>query len=167
LHAGYLQGKERIIVTHDGDYGWQDDSSLVISRHFDDKGKLADDHFVTQVTSNGAKTKVTLANSEAAVLEKIPVQFTPSTKVLSQNWKATATVAQYDETQLSLKVNAPEGGIITIVDGLLSLANGKELDVLSKNNNIESSKSVTVNNGKIVVIVPDKFDGMYTIKMAQ
>jgi hypothetical protein len=167
LHSGYLLGKERIIVTHDGNYGWQNDSSLVISHHFDDKGKLTNNHFITQLTPDSARTEVTLSSNEAAVLEKIPVQFTPSSKVLSTDWKVTATVTQYDDNELSLEINAPQGGILTLSNGLLSLKDGQKLNVLSKNNNIESSKFVTVHDGKVAVIVPGRFDGMYTVHSIQ
>jgi hypothetical protein len=169
LHAGYLLGKERIIVTHDGNYGWQDDLSLVISRHFDGKGKLTDDHFATQITSNGARTKVLLGENEAAVLEKIPVRFAPVSKVLLPNWNASVTVTKYDEAQLSLKIDAPQGGILTVSNGSFPIQNGRTMDVFfqQKNANSGLTKRATVQSGTLLVDIPKGFEGIYTIKSAQ
>ena len=169
LHAGYLLGKERIIVTHDGNYGWQDDLSLVISRHFDGKGKLTDDHFATQITSNGARTKVLLGENEAAVLEKIPARFAPVSKVLLPNWNASVTVTKYDEAQLSLKIDAPQGGILTVSNGLFPIQNGRTMDVFfqQKNANSGLTKRATAQSGTLAVNVPEGFEGIYTIKSAQ
>jgi len=169
LHAGYLLGKERIIVTHAGNYGWQDNSSLVISRYFDGKGKLTDDHFATQITSKGARTKVLLGENEAAVLEKIPARFAPASKVLLPNWNASVTVTKYDETQLSLKIDAPRGGILTVSNGLFPIQNGRTMDVFSQQKNANSglTKRVIVKSETIAVNIPEGFEGIYTIKLAQ
>jgi len=119
IHPGYLLGKERIIVTHDGNYGWAGTHDLSIAHHFDDKGKLTDSHFPINITANGARTAVTLKENEAAVMEKIPVSFSPDKKVLSSKvllakWKANVTVVNSDNKGATLKIDAPQGGVLLV-----------------------------------------------------
>lgn len=167
LHAGYLLGKERIIVTHDGNYGWQDDSSLIISRHFDGEGKLTDDHFATQITSKDARTKVLLGENEAAVLEKIPVHFAPASKVLLPNWRASIVVTEYDQHQLTFKIDAPQGGKLTVSNGLFPIQNGRAMYISSQRKNANSAltKHVLIQNGIGAVNIPEGFEGTYSIKL--
>jgi hypothetical protein len=142
---------------------------LVISRHFDGNGKLTDDHFATQISFKDARTKVLLAENEAAVLEKIPVHFAPTSKVLLPNWSASVTVTKYDEAQLSLKIDAPQGGMLTVSNGLFPIQNGRTMDVLfqQKNANPGLTKRVTVQNGTLAANISKGFEGIYTIKLAQ
>lgn len=72
LHAGYLLGKERIIVTHSGNYGWTGAKHLVQVRYFDTNGKLNERDFKTRIDSE-ARTQVEVKAGEAAVLVKLPV----------------------------------------------------------------------------------------------
>jgi hypothetical protein len=122
IHPGYLLGQERIIVTHDGNYGWHNEKALSFTRHFDQNGKLTATHFPINITASGARTAVTLKDNEAAVMEKIPVSFSPDKKVLSSKvllskWKATVTVMQYNKSVLTLEIDAPQGGVLKIQNG--------------------------------------------------
>lgn len=122
IHPGYLLGQERIIVTHNGNYGWHNEKVLSFTHHFDQNGKLTATHFPIHITANGARTAVTLKDNEAAVLEKIPVSFSPDTKVLSSKvllpkWKATVTVINIDNNRVTLEIDAPQGGILSAKNG--------------------------------------------------
>ena len=154
LHAGYLLGKERIIVTHSGNYGWSGEKVLSLSHHFDENGKLLDTHFPIKISRQEARTNVDLKNNEAAVLEKIPVIFAPSTKVLSSQWNATITVNQYDATGIALNINAPDGGILTIKKGTFAFDNNPQ-DSIQLNKN----KIVKVTNQSLVISIPAGFNG--------
>lgn len=122
IHPGYMLGQERIIVTHDGNYGWHNEKVLSYTRHFDQNGKLTTTHFPINITANGARAAVTLQKNEAAVLEKIPLRFSPDKKVLSSKvllakWKATITVIDHDKNSTTLHINAPQGGILSVENG--------------------------------------------------
>jgi hypothetical protein len=70
LHAGYLLGKERIVTLHSGDYGWPGQQGRVAVRRFDRDGKLAETEIRT--LRPGQRTRVTLADGEVAVIERLP-----------------------------------------------------------------------------------------------
>jgi len=72
LHAGYLLGRERIIATHSGNYGWPGESCAVKVWHFDKDGKLTAKQFPTTTTGHETRTKVELAEGEAVVIERLP-----------------------------------------------------------------------------------------------
>lgn len=72
LHYGYLLGKERIITLHTGEYGWRNDTSLVICYRFDKDGKRHDADWPTALKGDATKTKVSLGADEAAVLVRAP-----------------------------------------------------------------------------------------------
>jgi len=147
IHPGYMLGQERIVVTHDGNYGWAGKYDLAISRHFDDKGKLTTTHFPINITASGARTAVTLKDNEAAVMVKIPVSFSPDKKVLSSKvllskWKATVTVIYASKYRVTLLIDAPQGGILTAwngkpvevkpgFNGKISVFNQSKLDLFS------------------------------------
>src|SRR5690606_17803345 len=77
LHAGYLLGRERIIATHSGNYGWQNERALAQVVHFGAQGKIASADFVTKVGSE-ARTAVMLQNQEAVVLKRLPLRLEPA-----------------------------------------------------------------------------------------
>lgn len=164
LHPGYLLGKERIIVTHDGNYGWMGTNTLALTRHFDDKGNLTKTHFPIDCTSKSARTAVSLKDNEAAVLEKIPVSFAPASTGVSPDWKATITVLQYNEEGLSLEINAPHGGALTVSNGLFPLQQGHAVNALVSG---RATKRIMVKDGTIAVNIPDGFKGIYTLSLPQ
>jgi hypothetical protein len=155
LHAGYLLGKERIIVTHSGNYGWAGEKVLSLPHHFDANGKLLETHFPIKISRAEAKTKVELKDNEAAVLEKIPVTFAPSAKVLSPAWNAAITVNQYDTKSIALHINAPDGGILTIQNGTFALANKSRIAVQLNHQKTMADISKHV----LTIAIPAGFNG--------
>lgn len=71
LHQGYLLGQERIITTHDGNYGWPGQATLVVTHHLDADGKRRPGPWVTAYRGGGVRTTVSLGKGEAAVLERL------------------------------------------------------------------------------------------------
>jgi len=128
LHAGYLLGKERIITTHSGNYGWAGEKVLSLSHHFDATGKLMNSHYPIKITHKEARTNVELADNEAAVLEKIPVTLSLPGKVFPSAWNATATVNKYDADSIALNITVPNGGILTIRNGVFSLKDNQQME---------------------------------------
>ena len=155
LHAGYLLGKERIITTHSGNYGWAGEKVLSLSHHFDENGKLLESHFPIRISAEGARTAVELKENEAAVLVKIPVMITPSSKVLSSTWNVIATVNQYDKKTIALNIEAPDGGVVTIQNGAFSIDNSQKVSVRINGNNIATS----ISNHAMKISLPKGFKG--------
>jgi hypothetical protein len=71
LHQGYLLGQERILVTHDGSYGWPKEAPLVLAHRFDREGKRHAAAWTTAYRQSECRTAVTLGDGEAAVLERL------------------------------------------------------------------------------------------------
>jgi hypothetical protein len=71
LHHGYLLGKERIVTTHSGRYGWPEGTAECTLRYFDKDGKLRETTQVTAGAGDG-RARVDLDEGEVAVLERVP-----------------------------------------------------------------------------------------------
>ena len=78
LHHGYLLGEERIITLHSGNYGWQNDASLVVCHRFDKDGKRHAAHWPTEFRNGATRTKVDLGKDEVAVLVRVPCRLSCS-----------------------------------------------------------------------------------------
>ncbi len=72
LHRGYLLGRERILTVHDGAYGWPREAPLVLAHRFDRDGRRLPGDWATRYRAGECRTEVTLAEGEAAVLERLP-----------------------------------------------------------------------------------------------
>ncbi len=73
FHAGIIKGRERIITTHSGVYGWRGDHALHAVHHFDGRGTPRPPRAITTVDKTGCRTEVELGRNESAVIERIPV----------------------------------------------------------------------------------------------
>lgn len=163
LHAGYLLGKERIIATHDGNYGWQDDISLAICRVFDNNGKLTERHFPTDLTQFSARTKVLLGENEAVVLEKIPAKFLSTLPINSPDFKADIEVTRYDSTKVEMSINAPSGGSLILSDGTFPVKIGQKLQIVIRQKNDSKRQEFQLKSSDISFEIPPNFDGTYEI----
>jgi hypothetical protein len=152
LHSGYMLGKERIVATHSGNYGWAGQHSLVKVWHLDSNGKLTATDFATTLKSD-ARTSVDLKPKEAVVLERLPVSFKPS--IGKSGWNARVEKVIYGAEQISLSLNAPLGGVLKIDNGVFALKNGASLNVRLN----QKSRAIKVMNGALNILVPAKFSG--------
>ncbi len=160
LHAGYLLGRERLITIHSGNYGWPKERVLVRVRHFDNKGKLSQTDFPTAINSE-ARTKVTLKENEALVLERLPMSFDPREK--HSAWTATVQKVHYDEKTISLNLKAPQGGILKINDGDFALQKGSAVMVCVGN----ESHTLEITDNALNIDVPSNFTGDILVKRNQ
>jgi hypothetical protein len=151
LHAGYLLGKERIIATHSGNYGWHGEKVLSLTRHFDENGKLTEKHFPIACSNEGVKSVVQLNENEAAVLIRLPMTFAPGTKVLLPSWSASLTVNEYDADKISLDINAPHGGVLTIDN----IANDKPMQAHLNG----KAQPLSVHGNQLKIQIPSGFVG--------
>jgi hypothetical protein len=122
LHAGYLLGRERIIATHSGNYGWPGERCLVQVRHFNKDGKLTGQDSATTVRKE-ARTAVELADGEAVVLERLPVFVRP------KSGAAEIRTARYDTGGFSCALIAPGGAMMRISGGAMTVAPGQRFGV--------------------------------------
>ena len=151
LHAGYLLGKERIIATHSGSYGWVGERSLVRVCHFSSAGKLTATDFPTSIGTE-ARTAVTLQGKEAVVLERVPLSLKP-------NGKAEASGVRYGAEGIAAQLLAPGGGVLTVANGEFALRDGAVVQVRLGSR----TQPVTVAHGCLSVVLPGGFEGIVTI----
>jgi hypothetical protein len=153
LHAGYLLGRERIIATHSGNYGWHNERALARVLHFDAAGKITPHNFVTKIGSE-ARTAITLQENEAIVLERVPLRFEPLKS--SAPWSAEVSQLRYDANGATLQINAPQGGVLMLEAGVLPLVNGTTISVQIGNT---AARKIKVANAAVRVPIPAKFAG--------
>ncbi|MFA6563265.1 MAG: hypothetical protein WCV00_15250 [Verrucomicrobiia bacterium] len=115
LHAGYLLGRERIIATHSGNYGWPGERCIVQVRHFDKDGKLTGRDFVTTIGREG-RTAVELAEAEAVVLERLPILVRP------KSGTAEISAMRYGADKLAWTLKAPGGAAVHVSNGTMKIA---------------------------------------------
>ena len=107
LHAGYLLGRERIIATHSGNYGWAGERCLARVLHLSSEGMIVDNDFVTTI-GEGARTAVELGPGEMIVLERLPVTFAPAAG------EAMVRSVQYTDDVLRFVVDSDSGGTVRL-----------------------------------------------------
>ncbi len=69
LHAGWVKGKERIITSLSGDFGWEDKASAARLVLFDKTGNLASE--ATAEFTPGGKVAITVPEGGIAILERM------------------------------------------------------------------------------------------------
>ncbi|MBI3922938.1 MAG: hypothetical protein HY318_16070 [Armatimonadetes bacterium] len=122
LHAGYMLGKERIITTHSGSYGWPNEKCLVKVHHFDKAGNHVDRDYIITL-GREARTPVEVPDGEAAILERLPVLLLP------QAGTAEVRKLRYDEKACSFVLQAQSGVLLRIASGALKITPGQRFDV--------------------------------------
>lgn len=161
LHSGYLLGKERIIATHSGNFGWSRQRQLAAVYRFDENGKISNGEDVTRIGGE-ARTAVSLKPREAVLLERVPLQLIPGKE--DKNWNAEVSEVSYDENSISLKVSAPVGGELVLQTGEFEIKNGRPCLVQLGTGKTESYKST---NNTIRVNIPAGFDGTIRISKSR
>lgn len=162
LHAGYLLGKERLVATLSGNYGWPALRSLVRVRHFNNTGKLTATDFPTIIDSE-ARTAVTLQAKEAVVLERLPLKFEPAEKEVAAKgsaWHAEVRQVRYGADAVSLDLRAPQGGVLRIDSGEFPLPNGTAIMA----NLGSKSQAMTVAGCTLRIAVPAGFSSAITVR---
>lgn len=107
IHPGYLLGRERIIVTISGEFGWHGERTLARVLHFNAEGRLTDRDFPT-IVGEEAKTCIELPAGEMVVLERVPITVTPVAG------EVTVTHVRCDEGEVSMTVSSKAGATIEI-----------------------------------------------------
>ena len=81
IHEGEVRGKERIVTTRSGVYGWPEDHSLHFVHRFDARGMPVGNDSVTTADGRGTRTELRLGASESAVIRRLPLTVTASEAV--------------------------------------------------------------------------------------
>jgi hypothetical protein len=128
VRPGVITGKERILTTRSGVYGWNDDASLHAVYRYDGRGAPAKaTNAVSTVDSRGTRTELELSPNESAAIVKLPV-------TLNAGGPVNIVVDQYDDDQMALRLNG-KGPVKLSFDGatddalLRVLVNDREVPV--------------------------------------
>ncbi len=122
-HAGCVKGRERIVTMNSGTYGWPDAREVHAVYRYDSRGRRIAHAFITTADADSVRTAVVLAQGEAAVIERVPVQIEAREPV-------NCIVIGYDERECRLMMNG--GGTIRLTgwnekEQVISLDGCKEI----------------------------------------
>ena len=81
IRSGLVKGKERLITTRSGVYGWRGSDDLHFAYRYDGRGYPVDHGFGTTADNAGVRTRIALKDNEAAVLKRIPVSLKAARRV--------------------------------------------------------------------------------------
>ncbi|NUQ65540.1 MAG: LamG domain-containing protein [Pirellulales bacterium] len=81
IHAGCVLGRERIVTSNAGVYGWRGDADLHQVWFFDGRGGVADHGLFSTVDGDGVRTELPLGDEETAVIRRIPVRLEAASPV--------------------------------------------------------------------------------------
>jgi len=98
VHSGYVKGKERLVTTHSGVYGWPDSRDLHMVYRYDSRGHRIRPGFVTTINADSVRTQIELADKETAIIERISAQ-------MESSEPCNVIVERCDKASLTLTVN--------------------------------------------------------------
>lgn len=122
LHAGYLLGKERIIATHGGNYGWPGASDLSQGYYFNSEGKLVEKALKTEIRQE-ARTAVEVGRGEAVVLVRLPVSV--------KGGPASVAAVKYGPEGVSFTLESAVRCQVEVRSGPLPVRGGQGFKVVS------------------------------------
>ncbi len=73
IHAGRIQGRERIVTMNSGIHGWPQDHHLHDIRLFDARGRLTPHAQLTTADKSGTRTDLNLTPGQTAILVRLPI----------------------------------------------------------------------------------------------
>ncbi len=124
IHSGTIRGHERIITKHPGVYGWPDDQSLHIVYHYDGRGVLRTNHFLTTVDDTSVRTEIKLEEHQSAVVARLPIR-------LQADQPVNVNVRRYDAEMIHLFLNGRVNASLQIGEGSFNPDSGATYQVES------------------------------------
>lgn len=103
IHAGRIQGRERIVTLNSGIHGWPQDHHLHDIRLFDARGKMTPHAQLTTSDETGTRTDLQLSHGQTAVLIRLPV-------TIQSDKPVNACVIHYDARHLEISLSG-EGNV--------------------------------------------------------
>ena len=73
IHAGRIQGRERIVTLNSGIHGWPQDHHLHDIRLFDARGRMTPHEQLTTADETGTRTDLQLTPGQTAVIVRLPI----------------------------------------------------------------------------------------------
>lgn len=110
IRGGFIKGKERLITSRSGVYGWLGGRDLHVAHRYDARGREVPADYLTTVDSGGVRTEVNLSDLEIAVVEKVPVRLKTKSPV-------NVIFRQYGPDQLGLGLNGKGKVELTLSSG--------------------------------------------------
>jgi len=122
IRPGLVRGKERIVTSNAGNYGWPGNRRLHQVHAFDARGAPVPNPFVTTVDRRGVRTKLNLDEHESAVIEPIPV-------IIESGGPVNARVIDYDADGLRLRINGKGPTTLLVRSGAMPIESGARFQV--------------------------------------
>jgi hypothetical protein len=119
IHSGYVKGKQRLITTHSGLYGWHGDNQLHFAYLYDSRGMRIPHAFLTTVDSAGVRTQVDLAKDQCAVVKKIPLSIQSAAPV-------NLHISRYDDEAIELRASGTGPATLALRSGDFPVRPGAE-----------------------------------------
>jgi hypothetical protein len=152
-----VKGKERLITSRSGVYGWSGDRDLHFVWLFDGRGVRVAHRFLTTADSLGVRTRVDLAEGQCAVVRRIPVHIESAGPV-------NLHVSQYGDKGCELVASGRGPATLTIGGGDFSMKLGAEY-VLRRNG--VDSPAVIATRGTLSFPLPLADDVRISIRANQ
>jgi hypothetical protein len=103
IHAGRIQGRERIVTLNSGIHGWPQDHHLHDIRLFDARGRMTPHVQLTTADATGTRTDLQLTPGQTAVIVRLPVTLQSSKPV-------NTCVTRFEKNMLELTLSG-EGDV--------------------------------------------------------
>ena len=110
IRPGLVRGRERIVTSNPGVYGWPGDWRLHLVHKFDARGAPVPNDFVTTVDASGVRTEVALDRHQSAVIEPVPA-------TLEVEGPVNARIVAYDGTGIHLALNGQGSATLRLFVG--------------------------------------------------
>ena len=98
IHAGRIQGRERIVTLNSGIHGWPQDHHLHDIRLFDARGRMTPHEQLTTADETGTRTDLRLTPGQTAVIVRLPI-------TLQSDKPVNACVTHFDARLLELTLS--------------------------------------------------------------
>lgn len=157
LHEGWVKGRERIVTTLSGVYGWPGDANLHRVYRYDGRGVEVDHGWYSTICEDGVSTAVDLGFNEMAIIERVPI-------TLGTDAPANVLIRQYDEEAIRLDIRTQGEIRLTIRTGAFPIAVGRRYLVTRG----DETQEVTAQKGGVLRILDVvKAEADYAIRSAQ
>jgi hypothetical protein len=137
IHAGTVQGRERIVTMRSGIYGWPDGRELHQAHRFNALGIEVPAEFVTTADAGGVRTRVELDQDESAVLRRLPVAIRTSRAV-------NLICERYGAEGLALSLNGTGRVEVLLRDGDFPIRAGGRFVVKSAETSVATADEAGV-----------------------
>lgn len=112
IGAGYVKGRQRLITSRSGVYGWPGANDLHQVYLYDRRGMSIPHGFVTTVDASGVRTRLDLGDQQCAVIRRIPLR-------LGSPGAVNVRVDRYGREGLELVASGAGPARLVVEDGEL------------------------------------------------